>query len=70
MPPESDAVLTAGSGRVVISSSRKDEVSYTGTPYSAFTQALREGLASYGAAYRDSCAYLTDVSLYVRLVVP
>ena len=70
VPPELDAVLTAGSGRVVIASSRKDEVSYTGTPYSAFTQALREGLAGYGAAERDGCAYLADVALYVGRVVP
>ena len=70
LPPELDTVLTAGSGRVVIASSRKDEVSYTGTPYSVFTQSLREGLAGYGAAERDGYAYLADVALYVGRVVP
>jgi hypothetical protein len=70
LPPELETVLTAGSGRAVIASSRKDEVSYTGTPYSAFTQALREALAGYGAAERDGYAYLADVALYVGRVVP
>lgn len=70
VPPELETVLTAGSGRAVIASSRKDEVSYTGTPYSAFTQALREGLAGYGAAERDGYAYLTDIALYVGRMVP
>ncbi len=69
MPPELSQVLTAGSGRVVIASSRGDEVSYTGTPYSVFTQALREGLAGYGAAERDGYAYIADVAMYVSRVV-
>lgn len=69
-PPELDAVLTAGSGRVVIASSRRDEVSYTGAPYSVFTQALREGLAGYGAAERDGYAYMADLAMYVGRVVP
>ena len=70
LPPEVNEVQTAGSGRVVIASSRRDEVSYTGTPYSIFTQALREGLAGYGAAERDGYAYIADVALYVGRVVP
>lgn len=70
MPPELDGVLTSGSGRVVIASSRKDELSYTGTPYSIFTQALREGLAGLGAANRDGYAYIADIALYVGRVVP
>ncbi|MFZ5918128.1 MAG: caspase family protein [Chloroflexota bacterium] len=69
-PPELDAVLTAGSGRVMIASSRKNELSYTGTPYSVFTQALREGLAGYGAADKDGYAYIADIALYVGKVVP
>ncbi len=69
-PPEMDTILTAGSGRVVIASSRRDEVSYTGTPYSIFTQALREGLAGYGAADRDGYAYMADVAMYAGRMVP
>ena len=70
MPPELDAVLTAGSGRVVIASSRKDEVSFTGSPYSVFTQALLEGLSGYGAAEQDGYAYVADVAMYVGREVP
>jgi uncharacterized caspase-like protein len=69
-PPELHAALRAGSGTVVIASSRKDEVSYTGTPYSIFTQALREGLAGYGAADRDGYAYVADIAMYIGRVVP
>jgi len=69
VPPELDVVLTEGSGRVVIASSRKDQVSYPGTPYSVFTQALREGLAGYGAAERDGYAYIADIALYVGRMV-
>lgn len=45
LPPELEAVLRRGSGRVVIASSRRDEYSYTGSPYSVFTQAFREAPA-------------------------
>ena len=69
LPPELATILTAGSGRVVIASSRKNEVSYTGTPYSIFTQALREGLAGYGAAEQDSYANIADVAMYVGRMV-
>jgi hypothetical protein len=70
LPPELEPILARGSGRVLIASSRKDEYSYMGQPYSIFTQALREGLAGYGAAERDGVAYMTDVALYVGRMVP
>ena len=69
-PPELPAVLAQGSGRVLIASSRQDEVSHIGSSYSVFTQALREGLAGYGAATRDGYAYIADVALYIGRVVP
>jgi hypothetical protein len=69
-PPELENILSAGSGRVVIASSRKDEVSRIGDPYSKFTQALLEGLAGYGAAENNGYAYLTDVAMYIGHVVP
>ena len=37
IPIELATVLTAGSGRVMIASSRKNELSYTSTPFSVFT---------------------------------
>jgi Caspase domain len=69
MPPELATVLVQGSGRVVIASSRKDEVSLTGTPYSEFTQAFLEALAGYGAAEQDGYAYIADIALYVGRMV-
>ena len=42
MPPEAQALLVEGSGRVVIASSTEDELSYAGKPYSAFTLAVIE----------------------------
>ena len=69
-PPELASVLAQGSGKVFIASSRQDEVSWGGSPYSVFTQALREGLAGYGTATRDGYAYIADVALYAGRVVP
>ncbi|MCB0367972.1 MAG: caspase family protein [Bdellovibrionales bacterium] len=70
IPPELDEVFTRGKGRVIIASSRKDEVSYTGTPYSVFTQALREALSGYGASDRDGFSYVADIAIYVGRMVP
>ncbi len=69
-PPDIPKVLGEGRGRVLIASSRKDEESYTGTPYSVFTQALREALAGHGASEQDGYAHVADVALYVGRVVP
>ena len=55
---------------MVISSSRKDEVSWTGKPYSAFTAALLEGLAGYGAFERDGYARVLDLAMYAGRMVP
>ena len=63
--------LLAGSGRVVIASSRKDQKSLIlpGASYSAFTQALLEGLAGQGAAELDGYARVADVAMYISRVV-
>jgi hypothetical protein len=70
LPPSVTAELERGSGRVVIASSRKDEESWTGRPYSVFTAALLEGLAGYGAFERDGYARVLDLVMYVGRVVP
>jgi uncharacterized caspase-like protein len=70
MPLQAEVVLAQGGGRVILSSSRGDEVSYTGRPYSQFTQALLEGLAGAGAAEQDGYARVLDVALYVGRMVP
>jgi hypothetical protein len=70
LPPSASEELARGKGRVVIASSRKDEVSWTGKPYSAFTGALLEGLAGYGAFEEDGYARVLDVALWVGRKVP
>jgi hypothetical protein len=70
IPPKLVDTLKAGSGRVVIASSRKDEVSYTGRPYSVFTGALLEALAGYGAFEKDGYSRVLDVALWVGRKVP
>jgi len=50
--------------------SGEDLYSYAGSPYSVFTQALREALAGYGASERDGYAYVADVAMYVGRMVP
>jgi hypothetical protein len=70
LPPTVVAELGRSSGRVVIASSRKDEVSWTGQPYSVFTAALLEGLAGYGAFEQDGYARVLDLVLWVGRQVP
>ena len=70
LPPSVAAELERGSGRVVIGSSRKDEISWTGKPYSVFTAAMLEGLAGYGAFEQDGYARVLDLALWVGRKVP
>lgn len=70
MPPGALEELGRSRGRVIIASSRKDELSWTGEPHSQFTLALLEGLAGYGAFERDGLARILDIALYVGRQVP
>ncbi len=70
LPPEAATLLAQGNGRVVIASSRADELSYAGKPYSAFTLALIEALAGAGASKQDGYVRMTDLALYAREKVP
>lgn len=70
LPPTLADELGKSGGRVIIASSRKDEVSYAGTPYSRFTVALLEGLAGYGAFEQDGYARVLDVAMWVGRKVP
>lgn len=70
MPQTLADELSKSSGRVIIASSRKDEVSYTGIPYSEFTKALLEGLAGYGAFEQDGYARILDIAMWVGRKVP
>lgn len=71
--PLSDSVIaefSKSSGRVIIASSRKDEKSWTGDPYSKFTVGLLEGLTGYGAFEKDGYARVLDVAMWTNRVVP
>ena len=58
------------SGRVVLASSRKNEVSWTGKPYSVFTAAVLEGLSGYGSFEQDGYARVLDLAMWVGRKVP
>jgi uncharacterized caspase-like protein len=70
LPPGAIVELERGQGRVVIASSRRDELSWTGHPYSVFTGALLEALAGYGSFERDGYARVLDAALWVGRQVP
>ena len=59
-----------GHGRVVIASSRADEKSFAGKPYSAFTLALIESLTGEGVAEKDGFVRVADIALHTREKVP
>ena|GEM_PF-1337293 len=62
--------LAQGNGRVVISSSKADELSYAGKPYSQFTQALLEGFAGEGASKQDGLVRVGDLASHASRMVP
>ncbi len=70
LPPEAQRLLAEGSGRVLIASSREDELSFAGKPYSAFTLALTETLCGAGVAKKDGYVRVADLALHAREVVP
>lgn len=70
VPPGLLNILQAGSGRVVIASSRENEYSYTGTPYSVFTACLIEALSGKAAIKKDGLARILDILAYVFDQVP
>ena len=54
----------------LIASSMKEEKSYAGKPYSAFTLAIIEALAGKGVAEKDGYVKVSDLALHAREVVP
>lgn len=70
LPPEARQLLAEGHGWVLIASSREDERSYAGTPYSAFTLALIEALCGRGVATPDGSVRVADLALHTRQMVP
>lgn len=71
LPPEAQALFSQGQGRVIIASSKEDEISLAGKgrSYSAFTAALVEGLCGKGVARQDGYVRVNDLALYTREVV-
>ena len=55
---------------MLIASSREDELSYAGKPYSAFTLALIEALCGQGVAVKDGYVRAADLALHARQMVP
>ncbi len=70
LPPEALPLLAEGRGRVLIASSKEDELSYAGRPYSAFTLALIESLCGVGVAKKDGYTRISDLALHAREMVP
>jgi tetratricopeptide (TPR) repeat protein len=70
LPPEAQGLLAQGRGRVIIASSREDERSFAGKPYSAFTRALIEALCGRGVSKKDGYVRVADLALYAGKRVP
>jgi uncharacterized caspase-like protein len=70
IPPEAETILGKGEGRVIVASSREDELSYAGKPHSAFTVALLESLSGKGVDQKDGYVRVSDLALHAREVVP
>lgn len=62
--------LSQGSGRVIVASSRADEVSVVGELYSVFTEAILEAFSHQKLAQYDEFVRVLDVFAYVSRVVP
>jgi uncharacterized caspase-like protein len=70
VPPNALEMLKAGSGRVIVASSKASEVSFAGKPFSAFTQALIESLSGIGASEQDGFVRVADLAMYTGFRVP
>jgi hypothetical protein len=70
LPADAFETLKESTGSIVIASSRKDEYSYTGNPYSVFTMSLLEAFAGYGAFEADGYSRVLDIALWVGRKVP
>lgn len=70
LPPEAQRMFAKGGGRIMIGSSRPEELSYAGEPYSAFTYALMKGLCGEGATQQDGYIRATDLAMYASRIVP
>ena len=70
LPPEARQVFEQGKGKVLIASSREDELSFGGKPFSAFTLSLMESLGGLDVSIKDGFVRVTDLALHASRVVP
>jgi len=59
-----------GMGTVVLSSSKEDEVSLTGNPYSYFTQVLIDAFCGASSCRQDGYVYVGDLVMHLAQGVP
>lgn len=65
VPPEAKEFFLKGSGKMLIASSRENELSFGGRQYSAFTTALIESLVGKGVSRKDGYVRVGDLAMYV-----
>ncbi len=70
VPQELLNSLESGSGRVIIASSREDELSYNGSTYGIFTGCLLEALQGKASVNKDGYARILDILVYLFDQVP
>lgn len=70
IPVDWNMLANRGRGTVVIASSRANEVSLTGVPYSVFTFALAEAFSGIGTAEEDGYVRAADLALHARERIP
>lgn len=70
VPPDLINALSSGSGRVIVASSHESEYSWTGNPYSVFTNYLIQALSGQGTRHFDGYAKILDILAYLFEKVP
>jgi hypothetical protein len=70
LSPEIREVFASKRGRALIASSTGEEVSWAGSPYSAFTYSLLEALCGMGNSKRDGFVRVGDLVTHVSQKVP
>lgn len=62
--------IREGTSTVVLSSSKEDEVSLTGNPYSYFTQVIIDAFCGASSARQDGYVYVGDLVMHLARLVP
>lgn len=70
LPQDAVDLFRQGSGYIIIASSKENEFSFTGKPYSVFTGVLIEALCGQGVAKKDGYVRVGDLAGHTREKVP